>query len=428
VKREGIVTLFSISLVLILTVVSLMLACAPTPTPTPTLTPTLTPTTTPTPEIKPLRLGATMPIGNPYGYNTAKAYSIMVRMFNEAGGLVVKGQRYNIEYTVYDDEWTAEKARSGVERLIYQDGVRHIIGMVTSVGTMAVIAVTEPEKVTLMADCTTDKFLESPNHYTFRTGESPPCHLANMLFIQRTYPNAKIVAIMAPDDEAGHAYVDMDSPRLEQLLGVTVLDPIYYTRGTTDFTSPATKMTTVNPDLVLLLGGEAGTDYGLIAKALYVAGYEGQVIQWEVLDAEAVKSVATDEMLEGLTSRLPPDLALEPNPLVLAFKQEWLKGEEWTQLEFGFTGAFYAFIAAVQKADSLDSDDIWQAMQGLEFESLEGHSIMIKRPDLGIDRFCDCTVPLQFGRVINEELVWKGEVTAEEVIAAVKKVYGGVWD
>jgi len=144
---------------------------------------------------------------------------------------------------------------------------------------------------------------------------------------------------------------------------------------------------------------------------------------------DALKAVASDEVLEGLTGRIPADLAPVPNPLVKAFKAEWIKeyGEPFPRLAFGFMGAFYAFTAAVQKADSLNSDDIWNAMQGLEYDSLEGHCIMTKRPDFGVTRFADCGAPMNFGRIIKGQIIWEYEVTAQEVIDASAKVRGGVW-
>ncbi|GAI32022.1 unnamed protein product, partial [marine sediment metagenome] len=109
-----------------------------------------------------LKIGATFPMSSPYGYNTEKGYRILVKLFNDAGGFVVQGQRYMLEYISYDDQYTAEGGRAGVERLIYVDGVRHIVGMVGSAPVLGAIPVTEAEKIILMADCTTTTFLEPP--------------------------------------------------------------------------------------------------------------------------------------------------------------------------------------------------------------------------------------------------------------------------
>jgi branched-chain amino acid transport system substrate-binding protein len=375
-----------------------------------------------------LKIGATMPMSSPYGYNTEKGYRILVHMFNEAGGLVVKGQRYKIEYIVYDDQYTAEGGRVGIERLLYRDRVMQIIGMVASQPVLGAISVAEAEKVILMADCTTTKFLEPQYHYTFRTGESPVGQPAKFVYLLRTYPNAKTIAFMGQDDEAGHADADAWT-KIANTYGIKVLGTIFYPRGTTDFTAQATKIASLNPDLVQFCNSEGGADIGLQTKALRQAGYKGQPVQTEILDMEQLKAVASDEVLEGLTGRIPADLRPELNPLVKAFKAEWIKTYgDYPRLALGFMGAFYAFIAAVQKADSLDSDDIWNAMQGLEFDSLEGHCIMTKRPDFGVvDRFADCAVPLNFGRIINGKLIWEYEVTAEEAIEASAKVRGGVW-
>jgi len=376
-----------------------------------------------------LKIGTTLPMNSPYGFNTEKAYKIMVRQFNDAGGLVVDGKRYRIEHIVYDDEYTTDKGRSGIERLIFVDGVRHIIGDVASPAVLGSIPVTEAEKVILMADCTTNKFLEPPNHYTFRTGESPVGQPAKFLYVLEAYPNTKTIAFMGPDDEAGHADAD-NWTLVSQKFGLQVLGAEFYPRGTTDFTAPATKMASLNPDVVQFCSSEGGSDIGLQMKALREAGYKGQPVQTEILNIDAMREVASDEVLEGMTGRIPVDFTPNPTPKVVALKDEWVRVYgEWPRMAFGFLGAFDAFITAVQKADSLDSDDLWEAMQGLEYDAVEGRCLMVKRPDLGVTRFADCAAPINFGRMMGGQFVYEYTASPEEVIEAAETVrgYEGQW-
>ena len=400
----------SICLILVLAALPFMAACP-----------------APTEQVTTLKLGATLPMGSPYGYNAEKGYRILESDINKAGGIVVKGQRYNIEYISYDDDYTADKARAGTERLIHQDEIQAIVGMTGSGPTMAATPLAEAAKMILFSGCATSKFLESPYHYTFRTAEGPISAPSKFAYALQVYPESKTVAFSGPDTEGGHSDAEMYRTVAEKL-GLKVIGVEFWPYPATDLTAVATKLASLNPDMVAFLASEGGEDVGLQAKALYQSGYRGHLIQLEILKEDVVKGIATDEELEGVTSRMMVDNTPYAGPLIKDFKQKWIdRYGEWPRLALSFYGCFFAYMAAVEKADSLDSDDVWEAMQGLEFETLEGRCLMVKRPDMGVDRFCDCAVPINFGHMENGEMVYDYTLTAEEVVAATIDFFGGEW-
>jgi ABC-type branched-subunit amino acid transport system substrate-binding protein len=76
---------------------------------------------------KTLKLGNTVPMKAKEGIQIKKWLELLAERTNKAGGLVVKGERYNIEIISYDDGYSADTGRAAAERLIYQDKVKHII-------------------------------------------------------------------------------------------------------------------------------------------------------------------------------------------------------------------------------------------------------------------------------------------------------------
>jgi ABC-type branched-subunit amino acid transport system substrate-binding protein len=66
---------------------------------------------------------------------------------NLAGGIMVKGQKYNIELTVHDDKFTAEADRTAMERLLYQDKARFLINTMASPTIVAGLSLVKQEKV-----------------------------------------------------------------------------------------------------------------------------------------------------------------------------------------------------------------------------------------------------------------------------------------
>ena len=74
-----------------------------------------------------LKIGNTVALKSKEGIQIKKWLELLAERQNAAGGIVVKGQRYNIQSISYDDDLTVDGGRAAAERLIYQDKVKHII-------------------------------------------------------------------------------------------------------------------------------------------------------------------------------------------------------------------------------------------------------------------------------------------------------------
>ena len=86
---------------------------------------------------KTLKIGCTLPLGVGLGIEAKKCLDLIIPDFNSKGGLVVGGERYNIEMIIYDDGYKPDKGRAAVERLIYQDKVKFIVGQLASPAIVA---------------------------------------------------------------------------------------------------------------------------------------------------------------------------------------------------------------------------------------------------------------------------------------------------
>jgi branched-chain amino acid transport system substrate-binding protein len=81
---------------------------------------------------------------------------------------VVKGERYNVQMVIYDDEYSADTGRAAAERLIYQDKVKHIICQWGSAPIVATLGIAEPNKVLQICNGMTEKTMEPQFHYIYR--------------------------------------------------------------------------------------------------------------------------------------------------------------------------------------------------------------------------------------------------------------------
>ena len=118
---------------------------------------------------KTLKIGSTVPMKTKEGMQIKKWLELFAERLNSSGGLVVKGQRYNVQMVIYDDEYSADTGRACAERLIYQDKVKHIICQWASAPIVATLGVAEPNKVLQIGDGITEKTMEPQYHYVYRS-------------------------------------------------------------------------------------------------------------------------------------------------------------------------------------------------------------------------------------------------------------------
>ena len=95
-------------------------------------------------EGKSLKIGVLLGLGNPLGRDTQKLVEAVSEAVNKKGGLTIGGEKYLVQLILYDNKDSAETARAGAERLVFQDGVKFILGDTTA---DAWLPVTEANKV-----------------------------------------------------------------------------------------------------------------------------------------------------------------------------------------------------------------------------------------------------------------------------------------
>ncbi len=397
----------------------LLISCSPAATPP-----------APPAEVKTLKIGASLPFTDSMGIDTKKALEMIVPAFNQAVGLTVKGQKYNLDFVIYDDKYTADGGRAAVERLVNEDKVQFIVGQIGSAPIVAGLTVTEPAKVLVFCGGASDKIINPNNKYVFGTAvwrtNLPPL----FPYLKQAFPNAKTIVNLSPDDETGKNLA-RDNSKVATAAGFTVLDSVYYPRPTQDFAPFATKVVSLNPDVVNFPGTAAGTSFGLQLKALYEAGYKGALVSPMPPNLSEVLSVAPKEALEGMVTIMPPTDVPNPSSMASQYQKDWTaKYGQWSVASLQWIPAFYAFVEAVKKTDSLDPGAVASniSANGLSWESANGKAMLVKRPDYKNNRFCDTVSSLNFGKFTNGKYEFLGSISAEDLAKANEAAFdGGSW-
>ena len=380
-------------------------------------------------DVKVLKVGTTLPLNLGMGVETKKMLEVIVPKFNEAGGITIKGQRYNIDLIIYDDKYSAEGGRAAVERLIHQDKVKHIICQIGSAPIVAGMTISEQEKVLVMAGGASERIVGPKNRYTFGTSTTRTSIPPLWMMARKLFPNAKTVVFLSPDDETGKARAK-EEKQVAEAFGVKVLDVLYYPRDTVDFSSIAAKVKSMNSDIVAYPGASAGTQFGLQLKALHAAGFKGGQVSGITPQIEEIKSVASNEAIEGLLCKMPETELPSPPALARTIKQDYTnKYGKWSDASLSWIPGWYAFVAALKKADSTDPDVIANliAEKGLDWEMPNGKFTLVKRPDLKNSRYTDTCAEQIYGKFVSGKLIYIGKLSLDEVIGSCEKVFGGKW-
>lgn len=372
------------------------------------------------PEVKTLKIGCLMNFEFPLGVDCVKELEALVPVFNEKGGLVIGGERYNIDLIIYDSKFDPPTARAAVERLIYQDKVKFILGDET---TDSWLPITEENKVLVVANSPSPVLLSPDHKYVFQSSSlhtNPPSVFG---WFVENYPDMKTFVALFTDDLKGHAEANM----LRHLCDVfdrELLDIIHYPPDCTDFSAFATRLAKLNPDVYTTCAGGPVQD-ALSMKGMKEAGWEGQILLYVALSPEAIGKVISLEFVEGMIAVTVATELPSPSPIAKELKDAYIaKHGSWPTPVILHVNTWYCLIEALKQAQSLDVDEVAAVIaNGLRFETPQAPAVMISRPDLGNPRTVDALYQAYMIRVEGGKAKLIDTISLDKALENVKKTF-----
>lgn len=357
-----------------------------------------------------LKIGAIHPLSGPcalWGVASWQCDQQWAEEINAHGGLLVNGVRYPVELIRGDNQADASLTRTLTERMIFEEGVKFILGPNTDVPYPAMTEVTTPEKV-INFGITFDKTQYGPHKpYTtlgmWMASQTGP-------IMQRYFKekfDVKRIAFIQRDEPAAKVYLESLKASAEEL-GIEVVATAFYVVGTTDMYPQVTKVLAGNPDIVDSPSASP-EEMGLICKALRELGFEGIISQETGGDIEVTAGIAGMENTEGLYFNAG---AYDPNNMSPALQEYYDKYiENWGTWHPEAPTKLYApFVlgAAIQKAGTItDTDAVMEAFYTMQLKNpyLPGDTILrtVGQEEFGLN--CQIGVPLVFAVVEKGE--WK---------------------
>lgn len=380
----------SICLVLVLAVLPFMTACAK-----------------PVPQT--LKIGALVSLT---GFASASETLIWdgVKLFqdwiNEKGGITIKGQPYTIEFVAEDGQSTADGAVAAATKLVYDDGVKFMVGEVMPFMNIAQGTVTEPAKVLRVAlyNCYGPDEYGAKTPYTFIANDCTVDFMTpNLQYLAEAYPNAKTICVLTPDD-GSPPYLEPIFKQKAAEEGLTSSGFVLWPLDTTDFTSFTVKALATKPDALFLINGWP-IHMGSILKAAREMGFTGPVFACHE-DPYDIREVAGRA---ASTEFYTHNLAMDAPEMTSMIKEI----AKLAQAKYGRVSPTYVWgwspcwslVQAIEAAQSLDPTvvkDTWEKMKSIE--TPYGTGKMGGLNTYGINHSVSAPMPLT--ALKNGEVVW----------------------
>jgi urea transport system substrate-binding protein len=298
------------------------------------------------------------------GETQLNCFKLAVEEINAAGGA---GGR-EIEYLVEDDQTTTKGAIDKARKLIFQDKVDAIVGMIASLERVAALSVTGPAKKLLIY--TTYYEGGECNKYLVCTGQVPNQQIDPMMpWLVKNL--GKTVYVMGSDyiwprksTAAVRAALEANGGRL--------VGAEFFPFGTQDLGPAFAKMKDANPDVLWLMfaGSDSITSvkqyssFSLKPKLVY-HGWDETFLA-AVPAAEQAGIIASQAYFETLDN--PTNKAF-----VAGFQNKFGKDKPINAIGEATYDAVWLYAKAVAKAGSTEDDKVIATISKVDFQAPQGH-------------------------------------------------------
>ena len=365
-----------------------------------------------------IKVGVVSDFSFPLDVDYVKELKVLVDNTNANGGLDVGGTKYKVDIVSYDSKGSPETGRSAVQRLITQDKVNFILGDATADGWLSV---TEAAKMLVIVASPSPNVVTPRYKFVFQSGPFTTQPAMAWGWISDNVPEVKTVAGAFPDNIAGHA----EEGHLRALCGAfgqKVLGTMFYPVGTTDFSAIATKLVGLGADSYTTASGGPVSD-SLYYKSLVDAGFKGKFVSYTTITPDQIAKVIPIADVEGMTSAIAGIDLPTPTPAGQELKDLWIKAYgKWTYPAVTSIQNWYLLVAALQKAQSLDSQKVADTIAaGMEFPAALGQGKTVPRPDMGNTRCVDSMYYTYMSQITGGKAKVVGEVDFTQGQAYIQK-------
>lgn len=296
------------------------------------------------------------------GETQLNCFTLAVEEINAAGGIAGRP----VEFVVEDDQTTTKGAIEKARKLIAQDKVSAIIGLIASLEHVAARSVTTPSNIPLIYTTYYEgEVCEAP---FFATGQVPNQQIDPLVeWLSRNV--GKSIYILGSDYIWPRRSTEAIKAAAEAN-GVQVLGAEFFPFGTQDFGPAFDRVKDADPDMVWLM--VAGSDSITALKQYRSFGMKPQLV---AQGSDEVFGFAHPELNEGIISNQAYFMTLdtpENKRFVSAYEARFGAGKPINAIGEAAYVAVNLYKLAVEKVGTTEPEQVIPALREVEFSAPQG--------------------------------------------------------
>ncbi|MDD5701731.1 MAG: ABC transporter substrate-binding protein [Dehalococcoidales bacterium] len=187
-------------------------------------------------------------------------------LLNQLGGIMINGEKHDIEIVVADDKSSPQDAVAAVNMLL-QDGIRFIIAPIFPPNSIAIAPITTQARAIMVHPASNDPTqFSSASPYYFDCNMLVYNAPVNQDYLIKNYPQVKKVAYLCPDDPGTTLSFDLCIQEGEKR-GLTTVFAERFPTDIQDYYPIMTKLLAQKPDGIDYTGGSPQWGIGIINQA-----------------------------------------------------------------------------------------------------------------------------------------------------------------
>ena len=292
-----------------------------------------------------------------WGLTIKYSAEAVAEMYNNEGGIEIDGKKYKIKIVSVDTKLDPRIAKTGMERLVYKEKVKYIMGTCVDDTTASSQPVLESAGAINVTYAFAKELFMAP-HYNTILGMVTPYNSAPVIYkYMMENRGVKTVAFITRND-ADALYERKEGMAAAKELGLKILSwKDTYEPDTVDFFPVMTKVISSNPDLIVLSGVSPG-DAPRLIKSARELGYKGQISTETCHDIKILNEIA-GKYAENFVSVGGASTPETRSAYMEKFMDNYTKiAGEWNDEAGTKCYALQIFLYTIQEAGEVALDDV----------------------------------------------------------------------
>jgi len=307
-----------------------------------------------------------------------KHYNEGTHPFNPEPCLNVAGKKYKLTSRVYDNKYTGEGGLAACKKLVFDDGVKFIVGTMGSGPSITCAdAVTEPNNVIFVTTGWSTKVVHEGRDYTYRlipTGRE--FGQAFWAWAQDKLSHIKKIGYTGRNDDAGRGSIPFMRDTMRSY-GLEVPDePEWLDVGQTDYYPQLSRVIAQKPDLINIVNNPV--EEALQIKQLRELGWDGPIRAICQMPEEIMQTAGGKEVVEGVYclygldfDQGPPHITPEMVRIRKSYQAEY-GGEDLQLQPLNVYDATVGLLEAIKMAGTIDPVEVNKVFQNFNWKLSNG--------------------------------------------------------